>query len=77
MKEIINAAARYVAIEIKFRIKWIGRDIAAWTKGYRSHQAMMQNKLRHNAVIREGMKRFPAGYYLSGKVHDWSEALYY
>ena len=40
----------YLAVETKFRIKWLVQDLSAITAGYKNHADMMQVKLdrRHS-----------------------------
>ena len=46
---------KYLAIEIKFRIKWWYQDIEAILYGYKNHADRMQRRLEINQTIKHLM----------------------
>ena len=46
----------YLAVELKFRAKWLYQDIRAHIEGYGSHAKKMQKKLNYRIQIYEMMK---------------------
>ena len=45
----------YLAVELKFRVKWLGQNISARMAGFKNHAAMIQRELyiRHTLIAIE------------------------
>ena len=52
LARLFMAIVCYLAIEIRFRLKWIGQNLYAITEGYSSYKDMIQCELDNNRVMK-------------------------
>lgn len=67
----------YLAVELRFRAKWLLQNIRAYHRGYKSHAAYMQKMLDHNQRIYRLMKQYEEGFIKGGVLKSWKEATLY